>query len=148
MTKKYKQLSLEQRYKIEALLSTSITQSEIAKIIGVNRSTISRELKRNVYQRGRHANTYCGMRAQRKTDTRHAVKNKKIRLTDSLKIDMLHKMEHLKYSPELIENQWKKDGIQGGSHETIYRFIWACKHGNRQEDKMYKYAYRHLKHGN
>ena len=148
MTKKYKQLSLEQRYKIEALLSTDITQTEIAKIIGVNKSTISREFKRNVPKRGRLANTYSGARAQQKTEIRHAVKHKKVRLTDSLKVDILHKIEHLKYSPEFIENQWKKDGIAGVSHETIYRFIWRCKHGNRHDDKLYKYAYKHLKHGN
>ena len=148
MTKKYKQLSLEQRYKIEALLSTSITQSEIARLIGVNRSTICREFKRNVPKRGCLDYTYDGLSAQKKTDIRHSTKHKKTILTDSLKIDILHKLKHLKYSPEFIENQWKKDGVQGVSHETIYRFIWSCKHGNRQEDIMYKYAYKHLKHGN
>ena len=100
MTKKYKQLSLEQRYKIEALLSTSITQSEIARLIGVNRSTICREFKRNVPKRGCLAYTYDGLSAQKKTDIRHSTKHKKTILTDSLKIDILHKLKHLKYSPE------------------------------------------------
>ena len=45
--KKYKQLTLAQRYQIEALLQAGITQ--IAIQLGVHKSTISRELKRVYY---------------------------------------------------------------------------------------------------
>jgi IS30 family transposase len=58
MSKNYKQLSLEQRYKIEALLKAGLTQKLVATYIGVHPSTISRELDRNVGKRGRLANTY------------------------------------------------------------------------------------------
>jgi transposase len=40
MTKKYNQLTLVQRYKIEALVSAGNTQTAIARILGVHRSTI------------------------------------------------------------------------------------------------------------
>jgi IS30 family transposase len=33
------------------------------------------------------------------------------------------------------------------SHETLYRFIWACKHSNKRIHKEYKYLYRKLRHG-
>jgi IS30 family transposase len=48
----YTQLAREQRYQIKVLLNTRHNQSEIARAIGVNKSTISRELVRNRGQRG------------------------------------------------------------------------------------------------
>ena len=44
----YSQLTLEKRYGIYSLLKTDHTQSKIAEVIGVHKSTISRELIRNV----------------------------------------------------------------------------------------------------
>jgi len=43
----YTQLTSEQRYQIYALLKKNHTQTDIAQIIGVHKSTVSRELKRN-----------------------------------------------------------------------------------------------------
>lgn len=48
MSKNYNQLSLEQRYQIEALKKAGIKQKDIAAQIGVNPSTISWELNRNI----------------------------------------------------------------------------------------------------
>ncbi|MDF1512630.1 MAG: helix-turn-helix domain-containing protein, partial [Anaerolineae bacterium] len=48
----YKQLTQCQRYQIKALLKSGENQTKIAKIIGVDKSTISRELKRNRGERG------------------------------------------------------------------------------------------------
>ncbi|WP_027851791.1 helix-turn-helix domain-containing protein, partial [Marinospirillum insulare] len=48
----YTQLTREQRYQISALLDNNLTQTEIAKTLGVHKSTISRELKRNTGKRG------------------------------------------------------------------------------------------------
>jgi len=48
LMKDYKQLTLGQRYQIVAPLKIGTTQTAIATIIGVNRSTDSRELKRNI----------------------------------------------------------------------------------------------------
>jgi IS30 family transposase len=83
MTKKYNQLSQEQRYKIEALVKTGHSQTEIARIIDVHKSTICRELKRNVPQRGIGAKIYDGSKAQLKTKERHSSKLKSIRFTRS-----------------------------------------------------------------
>jgi DNA invertase Pin-like site-specific DNA recombinase len=55
---KYKQLDLKRRHKIKALLNAGHSQTKIAEIIGVHKSTISRELSRNVASRGRYANDY------------------------------------------------------------------------------------------
>ncbi|WP_143751881.1 helix-turn-helix domain-containing protein, partial [Maribacter sp. 4U21] len=46
--KHYKQLTLSQRYQIQSLLQVGFTQTQIALELGGNKSTISRELKRNI----------------------------------------------------------------------------------------------------
>jgi IS30 family transposase len=48
----YTQLTQEQRYQISALLKMDHSQIEIAKVIGVHKSTVSRELRRNRGLRG------------------------------------------------------------------------------------------------
>ncbi|MEW8418603.1 MAG: helix-turn-helix domain-containing protein [Candidatus Thiodiazotropha endolucinida] len=48
----YTQLTQEQRYQIYALNKADHNQSEIAEIVGVHKSTISRELRRNRGLRG------------------------------------------------------------------------------------------------
>ena len=48
----YKQLTQEQRYQIYALKKAGHQQTEIANVLGVHKSTISRELRRNQGQRG------------------------------------------------------------------------------------------------
>ena len=44
-----KHLTQEQRYEISALLRAHHTKSEIAKIVGVHKSTITREIARHSY---------------------------------------------------------------------------------------------------
>lgn len=44
----YQQLTLEQRYQIYALLKAGHSKTEIAQIIGVHKSTMTRELQRNL----------------------------------------------------------------------------------------------------
>ena len=38
-----------------------------------------------------------------------------------------------KWSPELISAQWKKEKKPGVSHETIYKFKWKTKFGNKKK---------------
>ncbi len=45
--KDYKQLTREQRYRISGLKKADLNQSGIADEVGVNKSTISREFRRN-----------------------------------------------------------------------------------------------------
>jgi len=45
--KHYKQLTKEQRYQISGLKKAGLNQSRIADEVGVNKSTISREFRRN-----------------------------------------------------------------------------------------------------
>jgi len=63
-----------------------------------------------------------------------------------LKAQARKKMMIEKFSPELISAQWRKDGTPGVSHETIYKWVWQCKFGNRRDDIQDKRLYLHLKH--
>lgn len=49
-----KQLTEEQRYNISAYLQSGKSRTEIANLVGVHRSTISRELRRNSDKRNVH----------------------------------------------------------------------------------------------
>lgn len=50
----YHQLTSEQRSQISALLQNKTPRKEIAKIVGISQSTLSRELKRNSCHNGQH----------------------------------------------------------------------------------------------
>jgi transposase, IS30 family len=141
---KYKQLDLKRRHKIKALLQAGHSQTKIAEIIGVHKSTISRELSRNVPARGRYANEYRPEAAQEKTNRRHRTKRKHIRFTEDLKQDAVQWLATEKLSPELISGRWSVQGVDGVSHEAIYQWIWR---GKRRKDPATATLYKHLKHG-
>ena len=114
---KYKQLYYEQRIEIHALLKAGCNYTKIAQIIGVSKSTVCREIKRNTGQRG-----YRPIQAnQRALERRHnAIKN--VRFTDELKEEVTKRLE-LDWSPEQISGWLKKNDKPYVSHETIYQFI-------------------------
>lgn len=141
---KYTQLSLENRHQIKALIDAGHSQAEIARNIGVHRSTISRELNRNVGNGTAAGKGYCPEGAQQLTDRRHQDKPKHRRFTDALKAQARQWLTTEKLSPELISGRWQVMGIDGVSHETLYQWIWAAKLNKDPTDKD---LYKHLKHG-
>jgi transposase, IS30 family len=147
MTKEYKQLDLAQRYKIEAYLDAGYSNTKISVLIGVHRSTIGRELDRNIPKRGVGAKVYNALKAEQKTKVRHHEKHKHTTFTYSLKKQMQDWMSQKKFSPELVKAQWKKDNIQGVSHECMYKFIWKCKFSSKLIHKEFKNLHSDLKHG-
>lgn len=146
MTKKYSQLTLAQRYQIDALKKAGHNQSAIARTIGCNRSTICKEFRRNIAHGGKGTGVYFAANAQRRTDLRHLHKFKAVIFSDAMKKDAGRMLAVNKYSPELISAQWARDGKAGVSHETIYKWLWECKFGNREKDAGYKWLHLHLKH--
>jgi IS30 family transposase len=83
--KKHKQLALKQRYKIQCLLHAGFTQIKTASLTGAHRSTISRELKRNILKQGRIVNQYVAEQIQLKSNAPHLSKHKQVLLTEQLK---------------------------------------------------------------
>ena len=144
---KFKQLNLSQRYQIEALLKAGHTESAIADLLNVHKSTISRELSRNIALRGRTARRYVAENAQRKTRLRHQEKFKHIKLTVDLKLQISNYMVYDKWSPELISETLKAQGKPSVSHETIYQWIWIAKKSKHRDYKDYAYLYKELRHG-
>ena len=68
---RYRQLTERQRYQIEVLVSLKKSRSEIAFIIGVHRSTVYREIKRNSLKVWREPNPiYEAVPAQGITEAR------------------------------------------------------------------------------
>ena len=145
--KNYTQLTLSQRYQIEALIQAGCSQTFIANQLGFHRSTISRELKRSIANRGRTSRIYIATNAERKSQIRHKHKPKAILLTADIKHIISQKMKLDKWSPELITAKWLQLGIPKISHETIYKWIWQSKHTNTKENRAYKELYKELKHG-
>ena len=118
-----KHITLEQRYEIQSLLKADYSQKAIAKAIGKNESTISREIKRNKDKRG------CGYKAttaQRKYQKRLFEKPKHVHLTDEIRIN-IEELIKGDLSPEQIVGRCKKLGRTTVSHETIYQHVWDDK---------------------
>ena len=147
MAKNYTQLSLSQRYQIEALFKTGSKQKEIAAIVGVHPSTVCRELGRNIARRRPGSCIYSARNAQRRTDLRHQQKAKCILFTQVLKDEVVERLSYEKWSPELISARAKLQGSPMVSHESIYQWIWQCKHRNIKKDRRYKKLYQLLRHG-
>lgn len=143
----YKQLSQEQRYAIGQLLRSGMSQQEIADIVRVNKSTISRELRRNTPQRGTGALVYDPVKAQEKAIRRHYEKAKHVRFDLSMKEQCYQWLTVNKLSPELMSALGRMEYPEFVSPETIYRWVWDMKRSNRREDRPFKRLYMELKHG-
>ena len=147
MDKNYTQLSLVQRYQIQAFLKAGMRQKNIAQEIGVHPSTISRELGRNTAKRGKTAGEYVADNAQRRTEQRHHSKPKVVKFSTQMKEQAVRWLSVEKWSPEIISVECHKTGKFPMSIESLYQWIWQCKHGNKMVDTPYKKIYAHLKHG-
>lgn len=117
----YRQLTPEQRYQIWACLRMRMKRSEIAREIGVHRSTVTRELRRNGSGRWK----YNPSRAVRFARERHERKRKK-RIGEQTwaRVDELLRVQ---WSPEQISKRLKLEGLPSVSHETIYLHVYRDK---------------------
>jgi IS30 family transposase len=118
-----KHLTVEQRYAIYTMLQIPMTQKDIADAIGVHKSTISREVKRNCDMR---SGRYVMDLAQRKADKRKADRRHKEIFTPQMQQRVI-KLLKRGFSPEQIAGRSKVEGKAMVSHETIYRWIWEDK---------------------
>ena len=108
-----------------------MTLTEIAKTIGVHKSTVSRELKRNSDGRGHHK--YNNELAQRKADKRMKDRPHAHKFTDEMKKEARRFIVYMDYSPEQVSGRYKMLGKEMVSYETLYQWIWSeKKHGNRE----------------
>lgn len=145
INRNFSQLSETERAGIEVLLQAGKSKRYIAEQLGRHISTIYRELSRNTAKRGSAAKVYKADRAHHKAELRHKLKAKSSRFCDCLKHCISQQIITQKLSPQLICGRMKQEGNTCVSHETIYKWIWSCKHGNRRKDQSYKQLHKHLK---
>lgn len=124
----YNQLTQEQRYQIYALKKTGHTRTEIAEVIGVHKSTVSRELRRNRGGRG-----YRPQQAQKQALERRRKPVLRISAKTWVVVEKLLRQE---WSPEQISGRLWKEQKLGISHEWIYQHVLANK---RAGGDLYKY---------
>lgn len=121
MTKQYQQLTYEQRCQIYALKKRGDSQREMAELLGVNQSTISRELARNCGKRG-----YRHKQAQAKADKRRREAVSPSKMTTEM-VGLIEEKVREDWSPEQVSGWLLEAQETLISHETIYRHIWADK---------------------
>ena len=130
--RKYKQITQEQRYEISGYLQAGFNESQIAKLLGFNKSTINRELNRNG-----SISYYDPEKAQKKAEHRRKTALKSVRFTEEMKkLIILHLKEE--WSPDQIHGRCKADNIDMVSHESIYQYVWRDKKNGGE-------LYRHLR---
>jgi len=130
----YKHLTYEQRVQIHTYLKAGYTIKQIASQLGVHRTTISREIKRNSGNRG-----YRFKQAQSLYVKRRAGSAKRIRFTADIQVLVSYLLRQ-DWSPAQISGWLRKYHIGFVSHETIYQFIiWDQKQGGD--------LYTHLRQG-
>lgn len=127
----YTQLTREQRYQIHALMKAGKNQTEIAEIIGVHKSTISREVRRNTGRRGyrpAQAHRFCLQRRVDKIRPRIAPSTWRL----------VRRLLREDWSPEQISLWLVREAGLGVSHETIYQHVLTDKEDGGT-------LYRHLR---
>lgn len=132
--KYYNQLSSEERDKIAVLRAQGTSINDIARIIGRNKSTISRELKRNgtsIYK------VYLPHRAQERAQQRKQQAGQRPRLKTPGVRDYVIECIKMGLSPELIAGRLSFDHPDLKiSYEAIYQFVYT-KQGRDMNLKRY-----------
>ena len=136
----YKQLTSEQRSQIFVLFQKKTSRKEIAELVEISQSALSRELKRNSTGNGH----YLWKQAQEKSEARRQ------RTTTNSKKDEIVIWEALEY---LRREQWSPMQISGYmalqgkriSHELIYQYIRADESGELKRNCRHQMKYN--RHG-
>ena len=117
----YSQLTSEQRYQIYALLKNQHSQSEIAATIGLHKSTVSRELRRNTGRRGYRPRQAHNLALQRREE----------KVSLSICDESWQRIEQLikeDWSPQQISLWFDTEANETpASHESIYQYIYWDK---------------------
>lgn len=131
MGKQYGHLSIYERERIAQLRNEGIVLSEIARQLGRDKGTISRELKRNgtlLYK------SYTPCRAQNRSEERRRAASRRERLRDETIRQYVHEKLFSGWAPEQISGRLPLDhrGLSI-SPEAIYQYVYDAKTQDRQE---------------
>ena len=115
----HKQITQEERYLIHEHLRQGHNAAEIARMLCRPRSTISREIRRNLHD-GRG---YYVWIAQWHANGRRSRSRRKSQFSPQ-EWSLVSFCLRLDWSPEQISLTFRAEGVLRISHETIYRYIW------------------------
>ena len=122
MKKQYEHINTDERDKIAVFKANGFNFSDIARMLGRNRSTITREIRRNG---GQQRDVYTSMRAQSRAEARKSQANTHERLKNSLIREYVTAKLKEKWTPEIIAGRFKKEHPgESISHEAIYQYIY------------------------
>lgn len=114
----YSRLTKKDRIRISRYRKQGKSKSEIAKLLGVHRSTISREVRCNLHQRW-----YSSWRAHNYARTRQRVRRYPYKF-NPVTWSLIEERLQMKWSPEQIYWRLKSEGQKMVSIETIYKYIY------------------------
>ncbi len=121
---RYKQLTNEEREEIAIGLELGHTFSSIAEALGRHKSTISREIARNL-PAARNVR-YRANRAQKRADERKKASHKKERLKSPQIREYVEEKLKIGWTPEQIEGRLPMDHPElSTNYESIYQWIYA-----------------------
>lgn len=116
---RYTQLTQEERYQIYILKNAGKTQTEIAGLLGRDKATISRELRRNQGLKGYRPKQAHQLALRRRAKTHPRISPENWRCVSAL----IRKA----WSPEQVADRLKQEQGVSISHERIYQYIYADK---------------------
>lgn len=131
MHRQYRHLTRDERGKIMFMSRWGKSITQIAGELGWHKSTISRELRRNVSP---YWNYYTDECAQFHADQRRQAASRRIRLKDEIIRSYVRDKLKAGWSPELIAGRIRLDHPGSAiSHEAIYQYIYHLAEPERKE---------------
>ena len=132
-------LTIDQRYEIQHQKEAGKNQTEIAILIGKDKSVVSRELKRNMNSLGR----YKAKQAIEVSEIRKERLQRPRKLTAEMEKRIIKSLREYQWSPEQIKGRSEKEGLKMVSPERIYQLIRKDK---QEGGDLYKHTRHSLKH--
>jgi IS30 family transposase len=126
---RYRQLTLEERYQIQAMLGLGICRAEIARQLGRHPSTIYRELARNTDPTTRPP--YSPRRATKRLAGLRRRKGAASRKIQGALQELIEAKLRLSWSPEQVSGRLRRESQIKVSHETIYQHVLRDSTGLR-----------------
>ena len=134
----HRQLSLDERHQIAALRHAGLRPAEIARMLGRHRSTIGRELARNVNGEGKYLPAAANARAELRSRERgQRASPRRLARCPRLAQEVAARLA-AGHSPQQISHRLRldfpEDDVMRVSHETIYQSIYVQGRGELRRD--------------
>jgi IS30 family transposase len=139
MHKQYRHLTRVERGKIMFMTQSGMNISEVARKLGWHKSTISRELRRNISP---YWDYYTDESAQLYAERRRRAASRRCRLKNRTIRSYVREKLEASWSPELIAGRIRLDHPGARiSHEAIYQYVYHLDESERRE--YIRYLHRH-----